>query len=117
MVGNHSSGEHSRHSLVPVTEAYQSVVEASQGPDPIIDERKKTIKGQLKKVEKRGQNLLQNVQLVKDQIESIYQKAITDLENQTANKVTKLVCWYTIFWLDENIKGRCSGAKEGPWRN
>lgn len=79
MIGHHSTGDSVKHPLVSVSEAYQSVLESAHSPDPVIDEKKSTLRLQLGKIEKRGEAILHNAKTVREQIEAVYQKALTDL--------------------------------------
>lgn len=81
MIGHHSTGEAVKHPLVSVTEAYASVMESSHAPDPLMEDRRTNLKSQLQKIHKRGQNILQNAKIVREQIEDIYKRAINDLNS------------------------------------
>lgn len=88
MIGHHSTGEAVRHPLVAVTEAYQSVIESAHAPDPLIEERQLNLKGQLQKISKKGQSVLLNAKLVREQIEEIYKKAMADLNSIVNRRVS-----------------------------
>ena len=90
MMGHHSSGDSVKHPLVPVSEAYQSVLEAAHAPDPTLDDKRVTWTAQLGKIEARGENILKNAKSVREHLDSIYQKAIQDLDALVHQKLLVL---------------------------
>jgi B-box zinc finger len=79
MIGHHSTGEAVKHPLVPVADAYQSVIESAHLPDPVVEERIEALKQHLEKIERRGQAIIENAKSVREHIDLVYKKAMDEL--------------------------------------
>eukprot|EP00842_Homolaphlyctis_polyrhiza_P006860 jgi/Hompol1/763/HPOL_005432-RA len=91
MVGNHANGEAARHQLVSVTEAYQSVLQEAQMPDPILQSRITEISNQISAVNSRARAVEKMGLQVEQQIEEMYQRAMSDLKSIIQSKLTILL--------------------------
>jgi hypothetical protein len=87
MTGHHSSGDAVKHPLVPVSEAYQRVLEAAHAPDPMLDEKRQVWTLQLSKLEARGTHILKNAKSVREHLDALYQKAIGELDSLVHQKL------------------------------
>lgn len=91
MVGNHANGEFSRHQLVSVAEAYQSVLQESQVFDPIFQSRRTEISNQLACINARAKAVEKMANSIKEQIEDCYRKSIIDLRSKVNEKINVLL--------------------------
>lgn len=87
MVGHHSTGDAAEHALVSVPEAYASIMGASNSPDPIIEERRKSILRQLNRVQTKAEIILSNAAQIKENLIAIHNVALLELEAQISKKV------------------------------
>ncbi|KGG52673.1 hypothetical protein DI09_145p30 [Mitosporidium daphniae] len=90
MIGHHSSGDAAEHPLVSVPEAYASVVSASNSPDPIIDEGRKSVLKQFNRVQAKAEVILSNASQIREQLSKAYNLALADLDQQIAKKLRVL---------------------------
>nr|KAJ3419320.1 hypothetical protein HK105_007100 [Polyrhizophydium stewartii] len=91
MVGNHANGEAARHQLVSVTEAYQSVLQEAQTPDPILQSRRTEISNQISAVNSRARAVEKMGSQIEQQIEEMYQRAMRELKAIIQDKLTVLL--------------------------
>ncbi|KAI9093726.1 hypothetical protein DFS34DRAFT_630104 [Phlyctochytrium arcticum] len=91
MVGNHASGEASKHQLVSVSEAYTSVLQEAQTHDPILQERRTEIINQIAAVNSRAKAVEKMGTQIETQIEEMYKRAMNDLRHIVQKKLTILL--------------------------
>ena len=90
MIGHHSTGDSVKHPLVPVSEAYQSVLESAHAPDPTLEDKRVAWTAQLSRIETKGDHILKNAKSVREHLDSIYHKAIQDLNALVHQKLLVL---------------------------
>ncbi|KAJ8324616.1 hypothetical protein O5D80_006862 [Batrachochytrium dendrobatidis] len=91
MVGNHANGEAARHQLVSVTEAYQSVLQEAQVPDPILQSRRTEISNHISAVNSRAQAVEKMGSQIEQQVEEMYQRAMRELKSIIQSKLIILL--------------------------
>ncbi|KAL0235091.1 hypothetical protein GEMRC1_001673 [Eukaryota sp. GEM-RC1] len=81
MIGSHASGEAAAHKLVPITDAYKQAVDSCRGSDlPLLDNRKHSLRNQLRKLEERRREVEQNGRNVEEVIYTVLQQALDNLK-------------------------------------
>lgn len=91
MVGNHANGEASRHQLVSVSDAYQTVLQEAKEPDPVLQSRRAEIINQITAVSHRAKAVEKMRLVMESQIDEIYKKSINDLHYIINHKLDTLL--------------------------
>lgn len=90
MIGNHASGEASKHKLITVAEAFRSVSESASAADPLLAARKANIRAQITSIADRAKQVESNSQDIQVQLEALFQKTLADLQAITKKKLNIL---------------------------
>jgi hypothetical protein len=90
MVGNHSTGEASKHKLVSVVEASATVMKESQSRDQVLENRRQAISQQIKSIHQRKLQVDSMRSQLEAELERIYRKALSDLKHRIDQKMTVL---------------------------
>lgn len=91
MVGNHANGEASKHQLVNVVEAYQTVLHEAKQPDPILHSRKNDIVNQIAAINSRAKAVEKMGTQLEHNIEEMFKKAMKELRDIIQYKLTVLL--------------------------
>lgn len=91
MVGNHSSGEASRHQLVNVSEAYQTVLEEAQMSDPILHSRRTESANQIAAINSRARAIEKMGVQLEASLDEMYKKSMKELRDIIQLKLTVLL--------------------------
>lgn len=90
MVGHHSTGDSAKHKLITVAEAFRSVSESAGAADPLLAARKANIRAQIQAVADRATQVDSNSQEIKEQLEALFQRTLSDLQAITKRKLNVL---------------------------
>jgi hypothetical protein len=91
MVGNHANGEASRHQLVNVLEAYQTVLKEAQLPDPILQGRRNDILNQTSAINSRAKAVEKMGSQLESNLEEMFKKCVQELRDIIQQKLTVLL--------------------------
>ncbi|KAL0213656.1 hypothetical protein P9112_005840 [Eukaryota sp. TZLM1-RC] len=92
MIGSHSSGECAGHKLIPISEAYKKAVDSCKSADlPVLDNRKQTIRSQLRSLEERRREVEANTRSVEENVYSIMQQLLDNLKTLSDAKYLSIV--------------------------
>ncbi|KAJ3327303.1 hypothetical protein HDU76_012036 [Blyttiomyces sp. JEL0837] len=91
MVGNHANGEASKHQLVSVSEAYQTVLQEAGSFDPVLQSRRTEIVNQIAAVNHRAKAVEKMGLLIEGQIEDMYKRAMSELHMILRDKINVLL--------------------------
>ncbi|KAI3640897.1 hypothetical protein MIR68_001775 [Amoeboaphelidium protococcarum] len=90
MVGNHSSGEASKHKLVAVSEAFDQVLKESKIKDQVLANKKKGISKKVELIHERAQQVELQHKELEAQLHDIYKSALGKLRNEVNKKLLTL---------------------------
>ena len=90
MTGHHSSGESSRHKLVGIIEAYQSIFEASRSCDPLFEARKHEINEHIQLIQEKAKSIERNQNFIEAELEDRFKKAISEIRISVCKKFNLL---------------------------
>lgn len=91
MVGHHSAGEASKHKLVSVVEAFETVMKESKTRDQVLQSRRQTIQQQTTALRQRGKQVEDLKAQLEAELERIYKKARTELHSNIQRKLIVLM--------------------------
>ena len=117
MIGHHSNSETVDHALVSVPEAYASVISASNSPDPVVEEGRKSVMKQLNRVQAKAEVILSNATQIREQLTKAYNIALAELDEQISKKVNKYHqrCCYFNFFASFYLFASCEFFVEMPF--
>ena len=105
MIGNHSTGDSSKHQLVGMNEAYQVVFQEITAPDPILQARQTTIQEHITQLKQRSKVVEQQADQIHKHMEQVYTKALQQLKDIKEQKLRAILSdEYESIRQDQEIK-------------
>lgn len=91
MKGSHSTGEYSRHKLVPIGEAFQKSIADLDEERRWVEKRRNTIRAQLSALERKMSEVNENHEKCQEQLMKIVQEAVQAIHEETQSKLSALL--------------------------
>eukprot|EP00834_Sanchytrium_tribonematis_P002257 NODE_66_length_25735_cov_0.318497.p3 type:complete len:499 gc:universal NODE_66_length_25735_cov_0.318497:1619-123(-) len=105
MIGNHSTGESSKHQLVGMNEAYQAVIQEISAPDSGLQGRQQSIQDHILQLKQRSKAVEQQSEQIHKHIEQIYVKSLQQLKDIKEAKLRAILSdEYESIRQDQEIK-------------
>eukprot|EP00002_Diphylleia_rotans_P033019 TRINITY_DN6990_c0_g1_i6.p1 TRINITY_DN6990_c0_g1~~TRINITY_DN6990_c0_g1_i6.p1 ORF type:complete len:624 (+),score=86.56 TRINITY_DN6990_c0_g1_i6:55-1926(+) len=112
MVGSHSSGDNATHKLVHISDAYRTSLSDSMKVDPIVQERRISIMGQLSQIDSRLREVNTNSASLEEALYALLQSLLHSLREETKSKLAILLGdelelrrqLENMEWMDEFVK-------------
>ncbi|KAI9016975.1 hypothetical protein BC832DRAFT_543324 [Gaertneriomyces semiglobifer] len=91
MVGHHANGENAKHPLLPISEAYQSVLHDSMKPSPLLTHRRAEISSQIAQIHSRATAVTTMGETLHQQLTEIYHRALAQVKDIVDAKLNILL--------------------------
>ena len=105
MIGNHSTGESSKHQLVGMSEAYQVVFQEITAPDSVLQQRQVAIQDHIGQLKQRSKAVEQQAEQIHKHMEQVYMKALQQLKEIKEGKLRAILSdEYESIRQDQEIK-------------
>ena len=105
MIGNHSTGDSSKHQLVGMNEAYQAVYQEITAPDSTLAARQQTIQDHIEQLKQRSKAVEVQADQIHKHMEQVYLKAMQQLKDIKEAKLRAILSdEYESIRQDQEIK-------------
>ena len=91
MVGSHSTPETASHSFERISDAYSRALAEASEPDPLLEQKKASLKQFLLQIDDRINEIKHNAEQVEAKLNKALQEALLSLQKETQSKISSLL--------------------------